>query len=338
MRAFQISRFGLENLQSVDLPTPEPGAHEVLVRVHAVSLNYRDLMMVWGKYNPRLKFPRIPLSDGAGEIVAIGTGVTRVRKGDRVTGLFHQNWQEGEASALKLRKTLGGDVDGMLAEYVVLPEDGVLPFPEHLSYEEAATLPCAGLTAWHALMEIAKVQPGDNVVIQGTGGVSIYALQFAKLSGARVLGTSSSDKKLEKARALGLDEALNYKLHPDWSGWVKEHTSGIGADVVVEVGGGGTLSQSMKAARVGGMITQIGVLSGAEEKLSVSPILMHQLRVAGVMVGSRAMMEDMNRAISLHKLKPVVDRIFPFEETIAAYSYLEEGKHFGKVIIALNVK
>ncbi len=335
MRAFQILQFGLENLKQVELPDPVPGAGEVLVRIRATSLNYRDLMMVRGHYDPKLHLPRIPLSDGAGEVVEIGEGVTRVHVGDRVTGLFLQNWREGRPSAEKSRGALGGDLDGMLAEYVALPEDGVVPFPAHLSYEEAATLPCAGVTAWHALMETARIKPGDTVLIQGTGGVSIFALQFAKLAGARVLGTSSNDEKLARARQLGLDEGLNYRQHPKWSAWVKEQTGGEGADVVVEVGGSGTLGESMKAIRVGGTIAQIGVLSGAEQTLSVAPILMRQIRIIGIYVGSRAMMEAMQLAIHKHELKPVIDKTFPFEEAPAAYRYLEEGSHFGKVCIAL---
>ncbi len=338
MRAFQISQFGLENLQPVELPDPTPGAGEVLIRIRAVSLNYRDLLMVRGQYDPKLHLPRIPLSDGAGEVVEIGAGVTRFRVGDRVTGVFLQNWREGSASAAKSKGALGGDVDGMLAEYVALPEDGVILFPAHLSYEEASTLPCAALTAWHALIEAARMKAGDNVVIQGTGGVSIFALQFAKLCGARVLGTSGSDEKLARAKELGLDEGLNYTQHPKWAAWVKEQTGGAGADVIVEVGGSGTLGESMKAVRVGGTIAQIGVLSGTEEKLAVTPILMRQIHIIGVYVGSRAMMKTMNQAIDFHQLKPVIDKVFPLEETPAAYRYLEQGRHFSKVVIALNVQ
>lgn len=336
MRAFQILQFGLENLKRVELPTPAPAAGEVLIRTHAVSLNFRDLMIVRGHYNPRLHMPRVPLSDGAGEVVEVGPGVTRVRIGDRVIGLFLQNWQEGPPSAERSRGALGGDLDGMLAEYVALPENGVIPFPAHFSYEEAATLPCAALTAWHALMEVARIKPGDTVVIQGTGGVSIFALQFAKLAGARVLGTSSSDEKLARAKQLGLDEGLNYRQHPEWSAWVKEQTGGEGADAIVEVGGAGTLSESMKAVRVGGAIAQIGVLSGSEEKLSVLPILMRQIRIAGIYVGSRAMMEAMLRAVSVHRMKPVIDKVFPFESAAEAYRSLENGQHFGKVVVTLG--
>jgi NADPH:quinone reductase-like Zn-dependent oxidoreductase len=336
MRAFQILQFGLENLKQVELPMPTPGAGQVLVRVHAVSLNYRDLMIVRGHYDPRLHMPRIPLSDGAGEVVEVGAGVTRVRVGDRVIGLFLQNWLDGRPSGEKSRGALGGDLDGMLAEYVALPEDGVIPFPEYLSYEQAATLPCAALTAWNALVEAARIQPGDNVLIQGTGGVSIFALQFAKLAGARVLGTSSSDEKLAQAKRLGLDEGFNYSRHPDWSTWVKEQTGGVGADAIIEVGGSGTLGESMKAIRVGGTIAQIGVLSGAEERLSLRPILMRQIHLQGIYVGSRAMMEAVLRTMVLHRLQPAVDKVFFFEETQNAYRHLENRRHFGKIVINLQ--
>ncbi len=336
MRAFQITQFGLENLHLVDLPTPACGAGMVLIRVHATSLNYRDLLMVRGHYDPKLKMPRIPLSDGSGEVVAVGAGVTRFKPGDRVIGLFLQNWQDGGPSQAKSRGGLGGDIDGMLADYVALPERGVAHFPAHLSYEEAATLPCAALTAWNALFDVADTKPGDTVVVQGTGGVSIFALQFAKLVGARVLGTSSSDEKLGRAKNLGLDEGLNYKNTPDWSSWVKKQTSGEGADLIVEVGGAGTLTESMKAVRVGGTIAQIGVLSGVEERLAVTSVLMRQIRLIGVYVGSHTMMQAMHRAIELSGMKPVVGKVFPMLETIGAYRYLEQGRHFGKVIISLT--
>ena len=336
MRAFQISQFGLEHLRPVELPDPTPGPGAVLIRVHAASLNYRDLMLVRGQYDPKLHMPRIPLSDGAGEVVAVGAGVTRFQPGDRVVGLFLQHWQDGSPSAAKSQGALGGDMDGMLADYVVLPEDGVAHFPAHLSYEEASTLPCAALTAWHALFHAAAVKAGDTVVIQGTGGVSIFALQFAKLAGARVLGTSSSDEKLQKAKELGLDEGLNTKQNPAWSTWVKQQTRGEGADVIVEVGGAGTLSSSMKAVRVGGTIAQIGVLSGTEETFSILPILMRQIHISGIYVGSRAMLEAMNRAIATARLRPVVGKVFPFLETVESYRYLEQGRHLGKVVISLQ--
>jgi len=337
MRAFQFSQFGLEYLQEVNLPDPVPGAGEVLVRVHANSLNYRDLMMVRGHYDPKLQLPRIPLSDGAGEVVQVGAGVTSVHVGDRVTGLFAQNWQDGPPSAAKSRNALGGDVNGMLAEFVVLPEAGVVPFPSHLSYQEAATLPCAALTAWHALFHAFHVTSHDTVVIQGTGGVSLFALQFAKLVGARVLGTSSSDEKLARAKQLGLDEGLNYKHQPKWAAWVKEQTDNVGADLVIEVGGSGTFTESLRAVRVGGTIAQIGVLSGSEEKLSLTSILMRQIRILGIFVGSRAMMESMNQTIGTNQLHPVIDKVFPFQDAIPAFRHMEESAHFGKIVIANSV-
>ncbi|MGH9616221.1 MAG: zinc-dependent alcohol dehydrogenase family protein [Acidobacteriaceae bacterium] len=336
MRAYQISQFGLDNLRSVELPDPRPTPGTVLIRVHACSLNYRDLLMVRGHYDPKLQMPRIPLSDGAGEVVAIGTGVTRFKPGDRVVGLFLQNWQDGGPSQSKSRGALGGDIDGMLADYVVLPENGVARFPAHLSYEEASTLPCAGLTAWNALFHAAATKPGDTVVIQGTGGVSIFALQFARLAGARVLGTSSSDEKLRQAKTLGLDEGFNYKENPDWSGWVKNQTNGVGADLIVEVGGSGTLEQSMRAVRVGGTIAQIWILSGTEEKLSVTSILMRQIRLIGIYVGSRAMFQSMSQAIGAAEMKPIVGKLFPTAQAVEAYRFQERGHHFGKVVISLN--
>jgi NADPH:quinone reductase-like Zn-dependent oxidoreductase len=337
MRAYRIEQFGLDNLHPVDLPTPEPSAGEVLIRMHAASLNYRDLMIVRGQYDPKMKLPRIPLSDGAGEVVAVGRDVTRFHVGDRVLGLFLQNWQEGPPSAEKSRGALGGDCDGVLAEYIVLPESGVASFPAHLSYEEAATLPCAALTAWHALMQAARIRPGDTVVVQGTGGVSLFALQFAKMAGARVLGTSSSDEKLAKAKSLGLDDGVNYKQQPDWSTRVKEQTGGRGADLIVEVGGAGTLAQSLKAIRTGGTITQIGVLSGAQDSLSIAPILMRQIRIFGIYVGSSEMMKSMTAAIALHDLRPVIDQTFSFDQVLAAFQHLDSGRHFGKIAIRFPV-
>ncbi|MHB1957985.1 MAG: zinc-dependent alcohol dehydrogenase family protein [Acidobacteriaceae bacterium] len=336
MRAFQISQFGLENLSLVDLPIPACGDGMVLIRVHATSLNYRDLLMVRGHYDPKLQMPRIPLSDGAGEVVEVGTGVTRFKPGDRVVGLFLQHWQDGGPSQAKSRGGLGGDFDGMLADYVVLPENGVAHFPAHLSYEEAATLPCAALTAWNALFHAAATKPGDTIAIQGTGGVSIFALQFAKLVGARVLGTSSSDEKLRQAKTLGLDEGLNYKNNPEWSSWVKKQTDGEGADLIVEVGGSGTLKESMKAVRVGGTIAQIGILSGVEETFAITSVLMRQIRLIGIYVGSHSMMQAMNRAIAQSKMKPVVGKVFPFLKTVEAYRYLEQGRHFGKIVVSLE--
>src|ERR1700727_3013371 len=325
MLAFQVTQFGLEHLQSSERPEPVATPGMVLIRVHAVSLNYRDLLVAKGRYNPKMQLPRILCSDGAGEVVAAGDGVRRVKVGDRVCGIFMQRWLDGPLTAEKSKAALGGDVDGMLAEYVLLSEDGVVRFPEHLSYEEAATLPCAGVTAWNALHHggepAVPVLPGETVVTQGTGGVSIFALQFAKLLGARVAGTSSSEKKLTRAYELGLDEGCNYKQRPEWSKWVTEVTGGKGADRVIEVGGADTFGQSLRAASVGGMIAQIGVLSGSatSDPLTLTPILHKQLRVQGIYVGSRAMFEQMNAAIDKALLRPIIDPLFDFDHAREAF-------------------
>jgi NADPH:quinone reductase-like Zn-dependent oxidoreductase len=341
MRAYQVRQFGLEHLEQVELPMLQIAPGTVLIRVRAVSLNYRDLMAVKGLYNPKMALPRIPCSDGAGEVIAIGDGVTRVGVGDRVCGIFMQRWLEGPLTAERSKAALGGDVDGMLAEYALLAQDGVVRFPEHLSYEEAATLPCAGVAAWNALHHAGEVAhpvlPGETVVIQGTGGVSLFALQFAKLLAATVIGTSSSDEKLKRAYGLGLDAGCNYRERPEWSKWVAEVTGGRGADRIIEVGGAGTFGQSLRAARVGGMVAQIGVLSGSStsEPLALTPILHKQLRVQGIYVGSRAMFEQMNAVISKAALHPVIDRVFAFDQVRDALLHMESASHFGKIVIRM---
>jgi NADPH:quinone reductase-like Zn-dependent oxidoreductase len=342
MYAYPIKQFGVDRLERVELPMLQIAPGMVLIKVHAVSLNYRDLMVVKGLYNPNMALPRIPCSDGAGEVVAIGDGVGRVRVGDRVCGIFMQRWPDGPLTAERSKAALGGDVDGMLAEYVLLAEDGVVRFPEHLSYEEAATLPCAGVTAWNALHHAGEpasaALPGDTVVIQGTGGVSIFALQFSRLLGARVIGTSSSDEKLARAYGLGLDAGCNYKERPEWARWVAEITGGQGADRIIEVGGAGTFGQSLRAARVGGVIAQIGVLSGSatSESLALTPILHKQLRVQGIYVGSRSMFEEMNAAIAEAKLRPVIDRVFTFDQVREAFLHMQSASHFGKIVIRVT--
>jgi NADPH:quinone reductase-like Zn-dependent oxidoreductase len=337
MQQWIIPAFGIDSLQLVTREDTQPASltpHQVLVRIHAISLNYRDLMVVKGLYNPRLSLPRVPCSDGAGEVVAIGTEVTEWKPGDRVAGIFMQNWQEGYPSPKSTKGALGGDINGMLSTEVVLPETGLVRIPAHLSYQEAATLPCAAVTAWKALFSATSTLPGDTVLIQGTGGVSIFALQFAKLAGASVLGTSSSDEKLAHAKLLGLDAGLNYRARPDWDKWALEQTAGAGVDLVVEVGGSGTFPLSLRAARPRGVIAQIGVLSGATEPVDVRPILTRQLRIHGVYVGSRADFVAMNKAISLASLKPVIDRVFPFAEAPAALRHMESATHFGKIVIS----
>ncbi len=335
MKVYEIrGKFGLESLVHSERPQPQPGPHEVLVRVKAVSLNYRDLLVVKGTYNPKMPLPRVPCSDAAGEVAAVGEKVSRVRPGQRVAGLFMPAWQSGELTDVKARSALGGAVDGVLAEQIVLPEDGVVAVPEHLSDEEAATLPCAAVTAWHALVTEGGVKPGDTVLVQGTGGVSLFALQFARLAGARVIATSSRDDKLERVRALGESAGINYKTTPEWGEKARE-LSGGGVDHVVEVGGAGTLPQSLKAVRLGGRVSLIGVLAGGGGQLSLFPVLMKNVRIQGIFVGSREMFEAMNRAIAAHQLRPVVDRVFPFDQALEAFRHLESGAHFGKVCIRL---
>ncbi len=334
MKLWQIPSFGIDSLEFAERPAPVPGPGEVLVEIRAVSLNYRDLLMVKGEYNPKLKLPRIPCSDGAGEVRAVGEGVTAFKPGDRVAGIFMQNWLEGPLTAAKARGALGGDIDGTLAEQIVLKEQGLVRIPEHLSFEEAATLPCAAVTAWNALAG-GEVKPGGTVLILGTGGVSIFALQFARMAGARVLGVSSSDEKLERARALGLDAGLNYKVTPDWDRWAMEQTRGEGVDLVVEVGGSGTLARSLKAIRIGGTIAQIGVLARAQEPFPVPLILHKTARVQGIYVGSRADFVEMNRAIVHAQLKPVFEA-FPWSEAREAFRRMESGGHFGKMVMSVG--
>ncbi len=336
MRAWQISSFGIDSLEFVERPTPAPGTGEVLVKVRAISLNYRDLLVIKGLYNPKLKLPRIPCSDGTGEVVAVGEGVTLWKPGDRVAAIFMQNWVDGPPTALKSRGALGGDIDGMLTEYIVLKETGLVAVPEHLSYQEGATLPCAAVTAWNAL-SVGDIKPGSTVLIQGTGGVSIFTLQLARLRGARVLGISSNDDKLERAYSLGLDAGLNYRENPEWDRWALEETAGQGVDLVVEVGGLATLPRSLRALRIGGAIAQVGVLTGAADSVlfPVATILHKQVRMQGIYVGSRRDFEDLNKAIILTQLRPVGEN-FHWSQAREALARMEEASHFGKLVLTVG--
>jgi len=337
MRAYEIQgSFGLENLRRVDRPVPEPGPGQVRVRVRAVSLNYRDVLTVRGFYNPRQPLPLVPCSDGVGVIEAVGPGVTRVAVGDRVAGIFAQDWHSGEPSRDKLRTTLGGPLDGTLSEQIVLSAEGVVGVPDHLSDEEAATLPCAAVTAWSSLVTMGGIKAGDTVLVLGTGGVSIFALQFARLAGARVIVTSSSDEKLERARALGADETVNYRKHPEWWREVRKWTEDRGVDHVIEVGGAGTFEQSVRSVRIGGHIGLIGVLAGGQQEINLTRVLMQNIRVQGVIVGHRESFEAMNRAISSSGMRPVVDQVFAFEDAIAAFEALGAAKHFGKICVRVS--
>ena len=334
MQAFEIQNaFGLDNLNAVEQPIPEPGPGEVLIRLKACSLNYRDLLMVLGHYNPNLPLPLRPLSDGVGEVTACGEGVDRVKIGDRVAGIFTQLWLGGRLTYERARSALGGERQGMLAEYVVLNQDGVVKLPERLSYIEAATLPCAALTAWNALMVSGGLTAGETVLIQGTGGVSLFGLQIAKIAGARVIITSSSDEKLERARAMGADETINYRDNPKWAKIARQMTDGNGVDHIIEVGGGQTLGQSLKACTIGGHIAMIGILGGNEATIHPTDILMHGICVQGIMVGSRDMFEAMNAAIEVNGLTPQIDREFHFTEIVPALQHLQSGSHFGKIVL-----
>jgi NADPH:quinone reductase-like Zn-dependent oxidoreductase len=326
---------GPDGLKLVEIERPEPGPHEVLVKLHAASLNRRDLFVVQGRYGRApLKPNLVPLSDGAGEVVMVGHGVTRVKQGQRVAGTFTQAWYGGELTQEARGTVLGGGLDGVLAEYRVFDEEGLVHIPDHLSYEEAATLPCAGLTAWHALFEQKPLQPGNTVLILGTGGVAIFALQFAKLAGAVPIVISSSDEKLARAKALGAAHTVNYKSVPEWGAEVRTLTGGRGVDLVVEIGGSGTLQRSLDAVRMGGHIALLGVLTGKAE-IDPGPFLQKSCSVKGLLTGPRDMFERMNRAIAAHKLKPVIDRVFGFAQAAEALRYLEASSFFGKIAIRI---
>jgi NADPH:quinone reductase-like Zn-dependent oxidoreductase len=334
MKAWELrGRSGPGSLVLAERETPRPGPGQVLVRMRAWSLNYRDLVVAQGVYGRAGDEPLVPLSDGAGVVEATGAGVTRVKAGDRVAGIFLQDWLDGELAAEDADSALGGGIEGVLAEHVVLPEHGVVRVPAHMTDEEAACLPCAAVTAWNALVREARVKAGDTVVLLGTGGVSLFGLQFAKLHGARVVITSSSDAKLELARAMGADACVNYRQTPDWAAAVREFTGGRGADVVLEVGGAGTLEQSIASLRFGGRVCLIGILSGVSGPFSVASIFRSQVRVSGIYVGSRAMFEEMNRAIEASGLRPHIDRRFGFDEARPAYEHLARAGHAGKVTI-----
>jgi NADPH:quinone reductase-like Zn-dependent oxidoreductase len=336
MRAYELQhKPGLDSLTRTQRPDPQPAPGQVLIRMRAWSLNFRDLSVARGAYGGAPTKGLVPLSDGVGEIVEVGAGVTRVRPGDRVAGIFMQGFIAGGITAEASATALGGAIDGVLSEYVVLSEQGVVQVPAHLTDEEAATLPCAALTAWNALVREARVKAGDSVLLLGTGGVSLFALQFAKLHGARVILTSSSDEKLAIARQLGADETINYKTHADWDKAVGRLTDGRGADAVVEVGGAGTLDKSLASVRVGGTVCLIGVLTGVAGPVNTASVLRRHVRVQGIYVGSREMFEEMNRAIAQHGLRPWIGKGFGFEEARAAYDYLSSGAHTGKVTIRI---
>jgi len=333
MRALQlIDGLGLDNLKLVDLPDPAPGPGEVLVRMRAASLNYRDLLMINGVYGPTTPLPLTPFSDGCGIVEAVGPGVTRVAVGDRVATMFFQSWLSGKPTPAGLRSALGLPIPGVGRELAVYHEDGLSKVPYFLTDQQVACLPCAALTAWRALFEDARLRPGDVVLIQGTGGVSIFGLQFAKAAGYRVIVTSSSDGKLARAGALGADHLINYRTTPEWGAAARAAAGPGGVDFIMGVGGA-TLGEGLKCIALMGHIAIIGVLGGATEPLAFPAMIGTGARLQGVMVGSRAMFEDMCRAMEAEHISPVVDKVFPFTEARAALEAMAAGEHFGKIVL-----
>jgi NADPH:quinone reductase-like Zn-dependent oxidoreductase len=325
---------GIDAIKRVERPDPVAKPGEVLVRIKANSLNFRDLGITRGGYLRNDTRPVVPLSDGAGEVVAVGDGVTRFKIGDRIVASFFRDWIAGEVEEWQMMSSLGGGIDGVLCEFVSLPERAWLPIPPSLTYEEAATLPCAAVTAWQALVSLGKVKAGDVVLTLGTGGVSVFALQFAKLHGATVIATSSSDEKLDRVKTLGADHVINYKSTPDWHDAARQLTGGRGVDHVVEVGGPGTFERSLAATAVSGRVSLIGVLTGGTGAVNPMAALFNRITVQGIYVGSVEMFSAMNRAIEAAKLKPVIDRVFGFDDALDAYRYLKSGTHLGKVVIS----
>lgn len=337
MKVVEIGQaFGMEHLRFADRTPPKPGPRQVLLRMKAASLNYRDLLTVRGHYNPKQPLPLIPCSDGVGVVEERGAQVSGLENGDRVCPIFAQKWLAGRPDPALRQSTLGGPLDGTLSEYLAVEEEGVVKAPAHLTDEQAACLPCAAVTAWNALAVQGNLKAGEVALVQGSGGVSIFALQFARMMGARVIATSSSDEKLARMMDLGAWHGINYRTTPNWGRRVRELTGAAGVDYVVEVGGSGTLPQSMEAIRVGGQISVIGVLSGVSSELSILPVLMQNIRLQGIFVGSREMFEEMNRAIEANQLQPVVDRVFPFGESIEAFRWMEQARHFGKICIRIS--
>lgn len=327
--------FGIDRLQLGAVPVPPVGAGEVGLRVRAVALNYRDLLMLRGQYDPRQPLPLVPCSDACCEVVAVGDGVDGIAVGDRVLPAFAAGWRDGRPTRAAVRTTLGGPRQGTLRGAMVLPAADVVRAPAHLTDAEAATLPCAGVTAWRALAVEARVGPGDTVLTLGTGGVSLFAVQIGRMLGARVLLTTSSDARQAFAEALGAEATVNRHTVADWGRWAREAAGGDGVDCVVELGGGGTLDQSLRAVRPGGTIALIGVLDGATTTLALTRVLMQGVRVQGVLVGSRADLVDLTRALAAHpSVRPVVDRVVPFDDAPAAFAHLAAQAHVGKVVIA----
>jgi NADPH:quinone reductase-like Zn-dependent oxidoreductase len=332
----QLDAGGLDNIVIVRRPVSRLEPSQVRVRVRAASLNHRDLLVIHGHYSDRSRLPMVPLSDCAGEVVEVGRDVERFKIGDRVSAALLPDWVNGPFSSGMLASALGGTVDGVLGEYFSCDQRAIVAISDWLSFEEAATLPCAALTAWNALFEQGNLKPGQTVLVQGSGGVSVFALQFAVAAGARVIATSGSDTKLERLRELGATHVVNYRRQPDWSRVVLELTNGVGVDHVIETGGAGTLDQSIEAAAVGGCISVIGVLSGASGTLDTLSILKKTLRLQGILLGSVEMFERMVGTIENLEIRPVIDRTFDMQDIVAALKYLESGRHVGKVVVRVS--
>lgn len=335
MRAIEASDFSIDALKLVERPVPKPRRGEILVRIRAASLNYRDLAVLVQKYLPSLPLPYVPASDCCGEVVETGEGVSRFKVGDRVTPVYTQGWHDGLPTLeLRTKRTLGAPLDGVLQEYIAVPAEDAVSVPAHLGDGEAATLPIAALTAWSTLQE-GGIKSGDTVLVQGTGGVALFALQFAKLAGARVIALSSSDEKLARAKKLGADAGINYRSTPDWHVAVKDATGGRGVDIIVETAGA-TLDKSLAALAFGGFVGVVGFVAGYKAEIPIRALLGPMIRVQGIAVGSRARFEAMNRAIAQHKLKPVVDSTFPLEKAADAFRHMEQGRHFGKIVLSVG--
>ncbi len=333
MRRYEFDAFGVEHVKLIDVPTPQPGVGEVVVDVKAMSLNYRDLLVIKGQYNPKLKLPAVPLSDGAGVVSAIGDGVTRVKPGDRVISHFVAGWIDGPYELDYLATTLGTPAAGLAAEQVVLPAEAVVPIPAGYSFAQAATLPIAALTAWSCLRTVYHLEAGQTMLTLGTGGVAIFALQLAKALGAQAIITSSSDEKLARCSELGADHTVNYTTTPKWENAVLEFTGGRGVDVTVETAGPATLDQSIKATKAGGTIALPGALTGRAGNITTGLILMRRAHIAGIMVDSRAAFEAMNAFLAEHKIEPVISGTFTFEELPNALRLMEAGGHLGKIVV-----
>lgn len=337
MKAWQTTPpFGFDALRLIDLPRPTPGPGQLLIKVHAAALNYRDLEMAMGTYQGQVQQAVTVLSDGAGEVVEIGSAVTGFTLGDRVLGCFWQGWQAGRLGDNADALPLGGPLDGMLSEYVLLDQHGVVACPAHLSWEEAATLPCAALTAWQALVTEGQLKAGDWVLLQGSGGVSLFALQFALMHGARVIVSSSQDAKLQRLTELGATGLINYRSTPDWHQQVMEITEGYGVDHVLEVGGPGSFAQSLQSLHPSGQVNVIGYLGGQQGEVNPLLILQRNARVRGIAVGPRQSFEAMNRAIESSGMRPLIDSVYDWLELPKALAYLQSGQHFGKVVLRIS--